>query len=121
LNSNREKWINQIRADATDLSGGELWLEKVYLHTTLPVDLKKLAASDSPVGHLLRFMNEMESDPLELSGLAEMLSNLKSRLPFELRQGEDAVDLESPEQMRAILTEARRLLLPHLLAKGVDR
>ena len=82
--------------------------------------MKKLAVGDSPVGHLLRFMNEMESDPLELSGLAKMLSNLKSRLPYELRQGEDAVDLDSPKQMRAIAPEARQLLLPHLLSKGVD-
>ena len=37
-NSSRERWINQIRAVATDLSGGELWLERVYLHTILPVD-----------------------------------------------------------------------------------
>jgi DNA repair exonuclease SbcCD nuclease subunit len=121
LNSNHERWINQIRAEATDVSGGELWLEKVSLHTRLPVDLKKLTASGSPVGHLLEFMEEMESDPQELSELAEMLSVLKTRLPIELRLGEHAIDLESPERVQEILREARQLLLPHLLTKGVDQ
>jgi DNA repair exonuclease SbcCD nuclease subunit len=121
LTSDPEKWINQIRAEATDVSGGELWLEKVLLHTTLSVDLKKLVAGESPVSHLLNFMNDLESDPMELSGLAELLANFKSKLPLELRSGEDAIDLESPERIREILEEARQLLLPHLLAKGLDQ
>jgi hypothetical protein len=103
------------------VSGGDLWLEKVSLHTTLTVDLKRLVAGHSPLGHLLTFMNEMESDPLELSELAELLLSLKSKLPLELRLGEDAIDLESPERMREILRDARQLLLPHLFSKGLDQ
>lgn len=121
LNSNPEKWINQIRAEATDASGGEIWLEKVSLHTSLAVDLTKLIGGDSPVSHLLNFMKELESDPSELSGLAELLATVKSKLPLELRSGEDAMDLEAPERIREILADARQLLLPYLLAKGLDQ
>jgi hypothetical protein len=121
LNSNPEKWINQIRAEATDASGGEIWLEKVSFHTSLTVDLTKLIGGDSPVSHLLNFMKELESDPSELSGLAELLATVKSKLPLELRSGEDAMDLEAPERIREILADARQVLLPYLLAKGLDQ
>jgi DNA repair exonuclease SbcCD nuclease subunit len=121
LNAERERWVNQLRADATDISGGEIWVEKVSIHTTLPVDIEKLCQSDSPVGHLLKLMHNIESDPQQLSKLSEGLSNLKSRLPIELRQGEEAIDLESPEKLKGILADAMQILLPHLLAKSTDQ
>jgi len=121
FNAERERWINQLCAEATDISGGEIWVEKVSIRTTLPVNIEKLLQSDSPVGHLLSLIRKIESDPEQLSNLSEGLSNLKSRLPIELRQGAEAMDLESPEQLKVILADAMQILLPHLLAKSIDQ
>ncbi len=109
------KWVNQIRMDATDVGQGEIWVEKIALKTTMPVDLEKLEASDGPVGSLLGFMKKIESDPELLAELAEGLAPLKSKLPVELLSGEDAVDLESPDRIREILADAKRILLPRLI------
>jgi exonuclease SbcD len=121
LNAQHERWVNQIRTEATDLGGSGVWIEKVNIKTTLPVDLEKLASSESPIGDLLRFINRIEEDHAELSDLAESLSELKSRLPFDLRSGEDAVDLESPESLRDIIADAKQMLVPHLIAKSSNR
>lgn len=120
LNAEHDRWINQIRAEATDIGGSDVWIEKVVLQTNLPVDLEKLASSDSPVGDLLRFIQQIETDPKELSELAEVLSALKSRLPVELRHGEGAIDLESPERLREMIADARQVLLPHLMARSFN-
>lgn len=120
LNAEHDRWINQIRAEATDIGGSDVWIEKVVLQTNLPVDLEKLASSDSPVGDLLRFIHQIETDPKELSELAEVLSALKSRLPVELRHGEGAIDLESPERLREMIADARQVLLPHLMARSFN-
>ncbi len=120
LNAEHDRWINQIRAEATDIGGSDVWIEKVVLKTNLPVDLEKLASSDSPVGDLLRFIQQIETDPKELSELAEVLSALKSRLPVELRHGEGAIDLESPERLREMIADARQVLLPHLMARSFN-
>ena len=121
LNEQHERWINQIRAEATDIGGTGVFIEKVTLQTTLPVNLEKLASSESPVGDLLRFINTVEKDPAELSNLAETLSVLKSKLPTDLKHGEDAVDLESPERLREIITDVKQILLPHMIARSFNQ
>ena len=121
LNAEHERWVNQIRAEATDIGGSGVWIEKVLLQTTLPVDLEKLASSDSPVGDLLRLINKIEKNPEELSDLVKTLSVLKSRLPIDLRHGEDAVDIESPERLREIIADAKQILLPQFMARSFNR
>lgn len=117
LSLNPERWVNEIRAAVTDFGGGEAWVEKILFRTTMHADIEKLTASDSPVGHLLTFMRRIESGPERLTELAEGLSYLKSKLPMELRQGDDALDMESPESLRQILDDARQILLSRLLKK----
>jgi exonuclease SbcD len=120
LNAEHERWINQIRVEATDIGGNEVWIEKVVLKTNIEVDLVKLTASEGPVGDLLRFINQIETNSIQLSELAETLSILKSRLPMELRHGEDSIDLESPERLREIIADAKQVLLPYLMAKSFN-
>jgi exonuclease SbcD len=121
LISDPERWISQIRAEATDISGGEVWVEKTFLHTTHPLDIKKLAKSKSPIGELLRLINKIGSNPKRLSELSNGLSSLKDKLPGELLQGDEKIDLESAVGIRGILAEARDLLLSRLLQKGIDQ
>lgn len=115
LISDPERWINQIRTEATDISGGEVWVEKTFLHTTHPVDINELAISKSPIGELLRLIHKIDSDSQQLLELSNGLSNLKDKLPRELFQGDEKIDLESADGIRGILAEARKLLLSRLL------
>jgi hypothetical protein len=97
-----------------------VWIEKVVIKTNLPVDLEKLTSSDGPIGDLLKFINQIETNPIELAELAETLSILKSKLPLELRHGEGSIDLDSPERLREIIADARQVLLPYLIAKSFN-
>jgi hypothetical protein len=79
------------------------------------VDINKLAISKSPIGELLRLIHKIESNSHQLLELSNGLSNLKDKLPRELFQGDEKIDLESEDGIRGILKEARKLLLSHLL------
>lgn len=120
LNAEQERWVNQVRLEATDIGGSNVWIEKVVMKTTLPVDIKKLAANEGPLGDLLRFIDQIVTDPDQLSELAETLSILKSKLPVELRHGENPMDLESPECLRELIADARQVLLPNLITKSLN-
>jgi len=120
LNAEHERWVNQIRAEATDMGGGDVWIEKVLLQTYLPLDLEKLASSESPVGDLLRYIHKIETDPKELSELAKVFSTLISRLPIELRYGEEAVDLEKPKALQEMIRDAKQVLLPRMIARSLN-
>jgi DNA repair exonuclease SbcCD nuclease subunit len=120
LNTEHDRWVNQIRVEATDIGGSDLWIENVVLKTNLQVDLEKLTSGDGPIGDLLKFINQIEESPIALTELADTLSILKSKLPIELRHGEEAIDLDSPERLREIIADARQVLLPYLMTKTFD-
>jgi len=118
LSAQPERWTNEIRQAASDESGGAAWIEKVQLRTSVHVDLDELAGRADPIGDLIRFARDASADPGQLASLAGELADLRSKLPAELREGGDALDLENPEAIRDLLDAARHLLIPRLLSQG---
>jgi DNA repair exonuclease SbcCD nuclease subunit len=134
LHDERERWVNQLRALSTDISSGNistLWLEKVILNTTAPINFEQLARENSPIGHLLQFIDTVEEDAEQSDALALALAPLKSKLPYEMRPKNNpeknniasaqGIDWDNPDFMRDILARARLLLIPRLLAHGNDK
>jgi len=62
LTANPKKWINQIRAAATDISYGDVWIETVRFNTRLPADMAPIVSGSTPVGHLLEQIDHMISN-----------------------------------------------------------
>jgi len=131
LHDDRERWVNQLRALATDIGSGEIWVEKVVFNTVAPIDLEQLAREDSPIGHLLQFINTVEQDAEQSDALSKTLAPLKSCLPYEMRPrnkpeknkmaSAEGIDWENPDFMQDILAKARMLLIPRLLAHGNEK
>ena len=123
LHDERERWVHQLRALATDIGDAEIWLEKVIFNTSAPIDFEQLSREDSPIGHLLRFINSVEDDLLD--ELALTLAPLKSKLPYEMRPDKfmsmQDIDWDNRDFMRDILEQAHKLLIPRLLAQGNDK
>jgi DNA repair protein SbcD/Mre11 len=90
-----------FRAVAADVSGSKAWVEKVELQTGPAVDLEELARGDTPQGELLRYLNELSTDPgalareLDLTALKAKLAGTGIRVPEEAlgRMLNDARDL----------------------------
>jgi exonuclease SbcD len=110
LISRFERVTEEVRALTLDLSG-EAWLEKVELATS-PLAHADLRERDDAIGELLRGLSGIAHDDAALAELAAELADLKRKLPPELREGPDAIDLESPEALRHLLTEVEQTLLP---------
>ncbi len=105
-----ERVTEEVRALTLDLSG-EAWLEKVEL-ATLPLARAELREREDAIGELLRGLSAITQDDAALGELAAELAELKRKLPPELREGPDAIDLESPEALRNLLSEVEQTLLP---------
>jgi len=111
LAAQREKLTQEVRALTLDLAG-EAWLEKVEI-ATLPVAARaQLREREDAVGELLRGLSGIANDAAALLELAGELAELKRKLPPELREGPDAIDLDSPEALRRLLVEVEQSLLP---------
>jgi len=116
LCSDPAKWVNELRAMATDEGGGKLWLEKVQFRTSAVIDLQEALKRQDPLGDFLRFTQELVSEN-ELAWLVEEIKPLNEKLPADLRQGEDAIGLDKPEKLREVIEDVRQMLIP-LLLKG---
>ncbi len=108
----RERFIAQIR-DTANALGNEVWIEKIRLQTSPPVDLEQLEKEPGLVGELLRIVSEAEHDEDLLRTLGEGLRSLTNQADREL--AEINVNVENPQQLRMWLVEARRLLVSRLL------
>jgi DNA repair protein SbcD/Mre11 len=113
-----EQWVNDIRATALDLGGGRVWIEKVRTATTLPVNLDEALLADGPVGELARLIEELRSDPEAVVRLIEDdLSELRKKLPPELTEGTDAIDLGKPETSGELLDQVRQMLMVQMASQ----
>ncbi len=109
------KWVNQIRAEATDVGRGEVWIEKIILDSRAAVDMAGVDTSRGPIAELLAYIREAAGDPAQLAVLAAGLEELAARLPAELVAGEDALELQSPAWLSRRVAEIPATLLPRLL------
>jgi DNA repair protein SbcD/Mre11 len=117
LHSRHEHFVNEVRALATSLGVGTLWLERVVLDTA-PATAPLLPERHDALGGLVRSIRDLELDPTRLAALATEVEDLSTRLPLELRCGDDAFDPTQPEVLLGCLDEVKALLLERLL--GTD-
>jgi DNA repair exonuclease SbcCD nuclease subunit len=106
-----ERVVEEVRALTLDLSG-EAWLEKVELATRPLAQRIPLREREDAIGELLRGLSHLTHDDAALLELAGELAELKRKLPPELREGPDAIDLESPDALRHLLSEVEATLVP---------
>ncbi|HEX2670140.1 MAG TPA: DNA repair exonuclease [Polyangiaceae bacterium] len=111
LAARSERVVEEVRALTLDLPG-EAWLEKVEIATRPSAERAVLREREDAIGELVRGLGNLSRDDAALAELAAELLELKRKLPPELREGPDAIDLESPEAMRRLLAEVEQTLLP---------
>ena len=113
-----QQWINDIRSSALDVGGGRVWLEKVHTGTSLPVNLAEAALSDGPVGELARLIEELRGDPEAVRRLlADDVNDLRKKLPAEMTEGPEAIDLAAPGRTAELLDQVRQMLVGQMVAR----
>lgn len=119
LLANPERWKSELRAAATDISGGTMWLEKIRIAT-------REAAGTTP-GPISEALVELMSAVDSLSGNADLvkaaveaLGDLNEKLPHELKSGDEAIRLDDPETIKRAADGVRQVLMERILAGGVE-
>ncbi|MCE5200784.1 MAG: metallophosphoesterase [Armatimonadota bacterium] len=110
LCSDSERWTNQICADALS---DQVWIEKVKMLTEDPDSGEDAQQWNELLDSVSQVAQSTELQQRLLSGLAE----LESKLPLELRNGDDPISLSDPQVVIEALPEVKQLLLSRLLGK----
>jgi hypothetical protein len=99
-----------------------VWVEKVRTATTLPVNLDEALRADGPLGELARLIEELRNDPKAvLQLLADDLGELRKKLPLELTEGPDAIDLGKPDNTGELLDQVRQMLVGQMVSREANR
>ncbi len=109
--SQRAEIVAEIRNLANDLAD-DLWVEKIKLNTTAPVDLSALLQGKDLLGELLRSLHAARDDAEMLRELADDLKPLRAKATAELREA--GVDIDDHDQMARWITDAEALLVARL-------
>jgi len=120
LFSNPERWKNELRALATDISGGALWLEKIRFATTDAADPSALALKSDAFAALMHALEALTTHPDLTKTALEALKDLGEKLPYELKSGTDAIRLDAPETVRQAAEGVRQILFERILDQGAD-
>jgi len=117
ITADPDRWINEVRSVALDSSGGQIWIEKVKFHTTLPSDAGPGSVSEDPMAEILQVVDEIRNDPAKLQALSASLEDLYKKLPKELKEGDDAVAPQDAEWLTSVLDQIQPMLLRRLMSK----
>jgi DNA repair exonuclease SbcCD nuclease subunit len=110
LASDPEHWENEIRSVALDISAGRIWIEKVKLHTTKPIDME---SSSGPLAEINQYLDELQLSPDRLASIASVVDDLIKQLPRELKSGEEGFE----QGDRIWLTKTMELVRPMLIRR----
>ncbi len=111
--SDREKLVGEIRAGTISLYPDRIWIEKVRLNTA-PLPQQAPERSGGPIELLMNLIEEIGTDPNELTGLGSCLNELWEKLPLEIRNSEAAVSPNDAETIGRLLAEVRPMLIQRL-------
>jgi DNA repair protein SbcD/Mre11 len=117
LRARPESWRDECRAAGNDVGQGVIWIEKIVFDTSARGTAGRREVGDGPLGELFELLGELRGNDEVLQELSRELDDLKRKLPRELREGPEAIDLDNPDMLREILTEAGELLTHRLLPK----
>jgi DNA repair exonuclease SbcCD nuclease subunit len=112
LQADPDRWLNAVRAVATDVEPDAIWLERIELATDPLIDLSGLDERDDAIGQLVRSLRELRHDPERIERLAASLADLRNKLPAELRAMEDPF---GDEALLEAVGDVERLLYSRLL------
>lgn len=119
LVSDIERWTNEIRSAALDISGETIWIEKVRFNTQVPITDEDLKITDGAIGELVTRFDELLSNPDSLIALAKKeLSSLETKLPIEFKDGVDAIVFSDVKWLGNLIDQVKPMLLKRMIRKG---
>lgn len=113
LNRRFEHWINELRAQAADISNGSIWLEKILLHTQDHITYRNLEIRDDGLGSLLKAIQTLNPNDPIVERLEKESNMLAARLPIELKS-ENWLRIKQPDILANLREDLLRMMVSNI-------
>jgi len=118
LLSDREATLNEIRAVARDQGGEEVWIEQVKILTRPPAGREAALQRNTFLSGLVKAIGEAGPEHEVLNQFRDENALLLDKLPRELKEGAEKIDVSDSGKCRELLEDVRELLVQRLLDAG---
>ena len=112
-----DRWVNEMRMSATDISGGNVWIEKIRIQTQSRSSFDEMMKRDDAIGGLLRSIQQLGAHDEEFLSILEEFQDFRRKLPPELQYGDEAIDLQDGELRSEIIEDVKQILIGRLLSQ----
>ncbi len=116
-----ERLEQQIKALGAEISGDDLWIERVENATVGKQDLEAVLSDDSAFGKLLKDILATSDNPDEISGLKDVISDLRKKIPPEVFGVNSVLNLDDNQIIERLIEEAKHMLTGRLLTVGEEQ
>lgn len=116
-----DKCEGEVRALATDVGSGAIWVEKVAIETSVAKEGPDLAGREDAFGDLVRASMDTGQDPEILTAFASDVVELKRKLPGGALGSTDGPEIGSPEWVQNALPSVGEILLAKLLEAADEK
>jgi len=113
-----ERLDQRIKALGAEIAGDDLWIEKVEIATVSKLDLDAVLADGSAFGQLLEGILATPSKPEEISGVDDVVSRVRQKIPSEAFGEDSLLNLDEPQTLERLVDEAKQMLAGRLLTTG---
>ena len=95
------------------MAGDAFFISRRVQLATLPrLNREGLLERDDPIGEIARIMARLQEQPSAIANW-EAITDLAKKLPSEVTEGSEPINLDAP-MLRSAIAEAEELLLAHL-------
>ncbi|MBT3268877.1 DNA repair exonuclease [Candidatus Poribacteria bacterium] len=119
LASDPERWATEIRALATDVSGGSAWIEKVRVKTEPVADWTQAQWLEGPLGGLIETLEDDGGAGMD-DELVAGLQEVRQKIPREALDGQDGLDFDNPTTQQDVMADVKQILLTRLTGRRAD-
>lgn len=121
LQSDLARFENLVRSIGIEIDDELIWIEQVRFQTSGRRTLEDVLGNESPLSSVLSAIASFPASAGQGGILSEELATLTNKLPRELFEGENGLNLGDPAVVENIVINARDHLLSRLLSGEVDR
>lgn len=116
-----ERLEQQIKALGAEIAGDELWIERIENAAVGKLELESALSDDSIFGKLLKDILATPDNPDEISGLKDVIADLRQKIPSEAFGTDSILNLDENQTVERLVEEAKHMLVGRLLSVGGAR
>ena len=113
-----ERFEQQIKALGAEVAGDGLWVERVENTAVGKLDLESTLSGESAFGKLLKDILATPHNPDEISGLKDVIADLRQKIPSEAFGADSILNLDENQTVERLVDEAKHMLIGRLLTVG---